>query len=170
MAKGGGSSSASKVLTEYEDEVVQYEPWMDNYGSGKGIEFGEDDELCLQHPELWLDPNEMGKDEKNGEDEKPVMDGGTEVTKSNKKSNSGRSSKKENKKNRKQEKNRKKKELSNSSPKVAANRAPVRPEDKDVDKIARQIAQNQDPDDVFFSIGDDNDLFNFENDGDLDFM
>jgi len=50
------------------------------------------------------------------------------------------------------------------------NRPPVRPEDGDVDKIARQIAQNQDIENDFFSIDDEVDLFDFETGGDLDFM
>jgi len=159
--KGAGSSSASKALTEYEDEVVPYEPWMDNYGSGKGVEFLEDDDLCLQHPELWLDPKEMGRDEKNTEDEKSVMDGGMEVIKSKKSLNASPTKKKTKKKKTKKE---------SSSPKVAVNRPPVRPEDGDVDKIARQIAQNQDIENDFFSNDDMGDLFDFETGGDLDFM
>jgi len=164
--KGGGSSSASKALTEYEDEVVQYEPWMDNDGTGKGVEFLEDDDLCLQHPELWLDPKEMGRDEKSAEDEKAAMDGGMEVTKSKKSLNGSPTKKKEKKK--------KKKKDPSSSPKVAVNRPPARDEDKDVENMARQIAQNKDDiDDLFFPDDEaDGDLFGlgFEAGGDLDFL
>jgi len=70
--KSGGGSSGSKILQEVEDEIVPYEPWMDTYGTGKGVEFTEDQELCLQHPELWLDPNERCWEEKTDEQEKGV--------------------------------------------------------------------------------------------------
>jgi transcription initiation factor TFIID subunit 7 len=62
---GRGNHSAhrsmqTKVLEEVEDEVVEYEPWMDNYGKEpKGIEFDETDAICKKHPELWLDPEEL---------------------------------------------------------------------------------------------------------------
>jgi len=52
-------SMQTKVLEEVEDEIVDYEPWMDNNGKDKsGIEFDESDAICKQHPELWLDPEE----------------------------------------------------------------------------------------------------------------
>ncbi len=62
---GRGNHSANrslqtKVLEEIEDEVVEYEPWMDNYGrEPKGIEFDETDAVCKKHPEVWLDPEEL---------------------------------------------------------------------------------------------------------------
>jgi hypothetical protein len=38
-----------------EEEVVDYEPWMDDYGrSPQGVEFDADDQLCSLHPEVWL--------------------------------------------------------------------------------------------------------------------
>jgi hypothetical protein len=38
-----------------EEEVVDYEPWMDDYGrSSQGVEFDADDQLCSLHPEVWL--------------------------------------------------------------------------------------------------------------------
>lgn len=63
--QGRGNHSAqrsmqTKVLEEVEDEVVEYEPWMDNYGKEPaGIEFEETDAVCKKHPELWLDPEEL---------------------------------------------------------------------------------------------------------------
>lgn len=63
--QGRGNHSAqrsmqTKVLEEVEDEVVEYEPWMDNYGKEPaGIEFEETDAICKKHPELWLDPEEL---------------------------------------------------------------------------------------------------------------
>ena len=71
--KGGGASSgtthsnitgSSKVVTETFDEVVDYEPWMDNHGrSPKGVEFSEGDDLCIWHPEVWLSPEDDFDDE-----------------------------------------------------------------------------------------------------------
>lgn len=61
--KGGGSSSAmsggdtNKIVEEIEDVEVEYEPWMTDDGNKpEGIEFDETDALCYQHPEIWLDP------------------------------------------------------------------------------------------------------------------
>lgn len=162
-SKGGGASQGSKVLLEYEDEVVQYEPWMDNYGTGKGVEFVEDDELCLQHPELWLDPKEMGSDKKNTDDDKfASAEGEIEtVTKPKKKSPNGSPSKKKGKKNKNKNKN----------PKVAVNRPSVRNEEKvpidDVEKIAQNISQNKD-DDLDALIFEGDDFFDFDKDEDLD--
>lgn len=160
-SKGGGASQGTKILTETEDEVVQYEPWMDNDGTGTGVEFTEDHELCLQHPEIWLDSKEMGTDEKNSEEEKLAStEGAIEVAKPKKKSNGGSPSKKKAKKKKK-----------DKSSKVAVNRP--RNDDNvlvdDVEKIAQFISQNKDEDigDVLFADGTD--LFDFEDD-DLKFM
>lgn len=61
----GGSKVASsrsmttKILEEVEDEIVDYEPWMDDYGKApQGIEFDESDAICKMHPEVWLAPEE----------------------------------------------------------------------------------------------------------------
>eukprot|EP00557_Chaetoceros_sp_GSL56_P002868 CAMPEP_0176502706 /NCGR_PEP_ID=MMETSP0200_2-20121128/14914_1 /TAXON_ID=947934 /ORGANISM="Chaetoceros sp., Strain GSL56" /LENGTH=421 /DNA_ID=CAMNT_0017901831 /DNA_START=129 /DNA_END=1394 /DNA_ORIENTATION=- len=56
---GGGRSMTTKILEEIEDEIVDYEPWMDDYGKApKGIEFDESDAICKMHPEVWLAPEE----------------------------------------------------------------------------------------------------------------
>jgi hypothetical protein len=40
---------------EVEEEVVDYEPWMDDHGRvPSGVEFDADDQLCSLHPEVWL--------------------------------------------------------------------------------------------------------------------
>jgi hypothetical protein len=50
----------NKVIEEVEEVVVQYEPWMDDNGfQPNGIEFDENDDICIQHPEVWLDPAEL---------------------------------------------------------------------------------------------------------------
>ena len=51
-------TSANKVLEEVEEEVVDYEPWMSDFGRQKdGVEFDADDQLCSLHPEVWLSPS-----------------------------------------------------------------------------------------------------------------
>ena len=53
----------NKVLEEVDDVVVQYEPWMDDYGrQPDGIEFDETDDIVRAHPELWLHPSEIKDD------------------------------------------------------------------------------------------------------------
>ena len=60
---GRGNHSAqrsmqTKVLEEVEDEIVDFEPWMGGR-DGNGIEFDENDAICKQHPEVWLDAEEL---------------------------------------------------------------------------------------------------------------
>lgn len=51
---------ANKVLEEVTEEVVDYEPWMDDYGrQPHGVEFDADDQLTSLHPEVWLSPDEI---------------------------------------------------------------------------------------------------------------
>ncbi|CAB9497276.1 TAFII55 protein conserved region [Seminavis robusta] len=51
---------ANKTLEEVSEEVVEYEPWMDDFGrQPHGVEFDADDPLCSHHPEVWLDPDEV---------------------------------------------------------------------------------------------------------------
>ena len=57
---GANRSMQTKILERVEDEIVAYEPWMDDYGKvPKGIKFEETDPRCKTHPELWLDPEEI---------------------------------------------------------------------------------------------------------------
>jgi len=57
-SKGRGSSTTTKVVEEVEDEIVDYEPWMDDYGNvPNGIEFKDDDEIAKEHPEIYLAPH-----------------------------------------------------------------------------------------------------------------
>eukprot|EP00814_Leptocylindrus_danicus_P001640 CAMPEP_0116012972 /NCGR_PEP_ID=MMETSP0321-20121206/5442_1 /TAXON_ID=163516 /ORGANISM="Leptocylindrus danicus var. danicus, Strain B650" /LENGTH=306 /DNA_ID=CAMNT_0003482419 /DNA_START=77 /DNA_END=1000 /DNA_ORIENTATION=+ len=53
--KSKKSSQESKVIKEIEDDIVDYEPWMEN-----GIEFSETDAICKDHPEVWLPPAPRG--------------------------------------------------------------------------------------------------------------
>lgn len=52
-------TSANKVLVEIEEDVVEYEPWMEE--NGKGVEFDADDQICDRHPEVWLSPEILQK-------------------------------------------------------------------------------------------------------------
>ena len=53
-----------KALEEVEECVVQYEPWMDDHGNRpKGIQFDENDDICKEHPEVWLDPEDPEEDQ-----------------------------------------------------------------------------------------------------------
>lgn len=51
-------TSANKVLEDIVEDVVEYEPWMDDNGRQLGgVEFDTDDQLCKAHPEVWLSPD-----------------------------------------------------------------------------------------------------------------
>jgi transcription initiation factor TFIID subunit 7 len=54
------STATSRVIQEVEDELVDYEPWMDANGSKpNGIEFDVDDPKVAKNPSLWLNANEI---------------------------------------------------------------------------------------------------------------
>ena len=75
----------NKIIEEVEEVVVQYEPWMDDYGNKPdGIEFDESDDICKQHPELWLDPDDLRNDETE-----IIQDSTTKKKKSKKKKKEG---------------------------------------------------------------------------------
>lgn len=51
---------ANKVLEEVVEEVVDYEPWMDDYGAQpSGVEFDAGDQIASLHPEIWLSPEQI---------------------------------------------------------------------------------------------------------------
>jgi len=53
---------ANKILEEIVEEVVDYEPWMDDYGGQpSGIEFDSADQIASLHPEIWLSPERIEK-------------------------------------------------------------------------------------------------------------
>jgi transcription initiation factor TFIID subunit 7 len=50
-------TTANKVLEEVLEDIVDYEPWMDDYGrQPHGVEFEAQDAACSLHPEVWLSP------------------------------------------------------------------------------------------------------------------
>ncbi|KAG7343430.1 hypothetical protein IV203_021375 [Nitzschia inconspicua] len=60
----------NKVLEEVIEEVVEYEPWMDDYGRQQsGIEFDASDQIATVHPEIWLAPEKI-REIKEQEEEK----------------------------------------------------------------------------------------------------
>jgi transcription initiation factor TFIID subunit 7 len=51
---------ANKVLEEIVEEVVDYEPWMDDYGrQASGVEIDAGDQTAALHPEIWLTPEQI---------------------------------------------------------------------------------------------------------------
>jgi len=63
----------NKILQEVEEVVVDYEPWMDNYGTEeKGVTFDATDQIASMHPEIWLSTEkikEIKQEEKEKEEE-----------------------------------------------------------------------------------------------------
>ena len=59
-SKNNNTATQTKVMEETIDEVVDYEPWMDDHGRlAHGLEFAGDDPIATKHPELWLHPREI---------------------------------------------------------------------------------------------------------------
>jgi transcription initiation factor TFIID subunit 7 len=64
-------STANKVLEEVQEEIVDYEPWMDDYGrQPNGITFDADDALTSLHPDVWLNPEVIREIKEQDEDAK----------------------------------------------------------------------------------------------------
>ena len=174
--RGGGSSAAAaaaassstvttkeKVIEEVEDEIVDYEPWME---SGK-IYTIED---AKKHPEWWLTKDEMKEIEtakKAEEDEKQRK---AEKAQEKKK-------RKEEKKKKKQEEkqaaaaatdgSKKKKGIPALSSRMYAEE-PAAPVD-DVDFAARLFDNQGGEDDLLLELGDD-DMFDFSGEDISDLM
>lgn len=52
-------TSANKIFEEVVDDIVDYEPWMNDFGrQAGGVEFDADDQQCSLHPEVWLNPED----------------------------------------------------------------------------------------------------------------
>lgn len=59
------------VLEEVEEDVVDYEPWMDDYGKQPdGVEFDDQDNRCTKHPELWLSADKIDEIKKQKAEQK----------------------------------------------------------------------------------------------------
>jgi transcription initiation factor TFIID subunit 7 len=58
--KNNAAAAQTRVMEEIVDDVVDYEPWMDDHGRlSQGLEFSGDDPIATKHPELWLHPREI---------------------------------------------------------------------------------------------------------------
>jgi len=54
------SVGTAKPIIEEEEELVDYEDWMNDYGrKPDGIEFDADDLRAVKYPDLWLDQSEI---------------------------------------------------------------------------------------------------------------
>ena len=67
------SSWARGHMQEVEEVVVDFEPWMNDYGREEdGITFDATDQIASYHPEIWLSPEKIGEikqEEKEREEE-----------------------------------------------------------------------------------------------------
>jgi transcription initiation factor TFIID subunit 7 len=53
-------TGTARTLEEVTEDIVDYEPWMDDYGrQPQGVEFDADDQICSLHPEVWLQPEDI---------------------------------------------------------------------------------------------------------------
>lgn len=52
----------TKIIEEIEEEIVDYEPFMDDHGrQPRGVKLDERDKIVQMHPELWLPPPKEDK-------------------------------------------------------------------------------------------------------------
>ena len=59
----GGVAGQGKPIEEVVDDVVDYEPWMTDYGRQPyGITFDEKDTIAAKHPEIWLDAKDLNEE------------------------------------------------------------------------------------------------------------
>jgi len=91
------SVGTAKAIEEVEEELVDYEFWMDENGKKKnGIEFSSDDPLAIKYPDLWLDAGEIeaikqkleAEEEENKKKQKAVTDAKKKKSKKNSKKSS----------------------------------------------------------------------------------
>ena len=71
----GNANISTKVLEEVEVDIVDYEPWMDDYGrKPEGVTFSEKEAICKANPEIWLDPDECKDDDDTPAPPKPIKE------------------------------------------------------------------------------------------------
>ena len=141
-------TSANKVLEEIEEEIVEYEPWMSDHGRQPlGVEFTSDEQLCSQHPEVWLSAADIRESKEKDEETKRKKEEAAQ--------------KKESKK-----KGKKTSEQGTSIKKGIPAKKNTEPVDE-VTAAATMLTADASLDDL---LGDDDLLdFNFEADGDINF-
>mmetsp|Transcript_117514 Transcript_117514/g.240346 ORF Transcript_117514/g.240346 Transcript_117514/m.240346 type:complete len:348 (+) Transcript_117514:284-1327(+) len=147
----------NKILQEVEEVLVDYEPWMDDYGAEeKGRTFDAMDLIANQHPEIWLSPEEI-KEIKEKEREKEEEE-----------------RKKREKEKEKKRKRKKKKEQKEAAAAAAAAAIPTQKKgiasqknQQPIDEVTAMatLALNNNDADMDFQ---DDGLFDFENE-DFDF-
>jgi transcription initiation factor TFIID subunit 7 len=152
---------ANKVLEEVEEEIVEYEPWMDDFGrQPHGVEFDADDPLCAHHPEVWLAPDDI-RDIRLQEAEESEM--------KKKKADS-----KKEKKNKKKEKKKEKELLIIAEEAAAAAAAPRKKKGiakknsmEEVDQVTQMAMAMAMADDIDLDVAlEDDDILDFDFTGD----
>lgn len=64
-------TTANKIVEEIQEDIVDYEPWMNDYGrQSAGVEFDADDQQCSLHPEVWLSPETISTIKDSEEEER----------------------------------------------------------------------------------------------------
>jgi transcription initiation factor TFIID subunit 7 len=150
-----------KVMEEIVEDIVDYEPWMDDHGrSPFGIEFDDKHVLCTKHPELWLDPKEISEI-RRAEAEKEQEDAAAAAAIAAVTKNKGSAKKDPTKK-------KKKKPPEKDEGPSAKKGIPAKKNIQEVDQVTQAASQMSafiDPDDLF---GDEfnDDFFTFGEDGD----
>jgi len=179
--RGRGSDSIQgKAIEEVVDDIVDYEPWMDENGAQPyGITFDEKDIVATKHPEIWLEPREI-KEVKEGKEAvaaaAAAAAAATAASTGDKKSKKSKDGTKRKKKKKPKddapvvEEKHVKKGIPSLKTREAqqAQAASAAIELDEVDYIASQMASTQDGDDL---LGDFDDLFTFDGDdlGDMNF-
>lgn len=151
------AAQANKVLEEVSEEIVDYEPWMDDYGrQPQGVEFEAYDGLCSLHPEVWLDPETIQE----------IRDQEAAELEEKKKKAAAAAQKKEKKTKKKKEKAEKKQK------KEAEEAAAQQPYKKKgiaskknvevVDEVTQAAASMLTSDDILGAVVEDDDFFNLD--------
>eukprot|EP00553_Chaetoceros_curvisetus_P009277 CAMPEP_0204616172 /NCGR_PEP_ID=MMETSP0717-20131115/3474_1 /ASSEMBLY_ACC=CAM_ASM_000666 /TAXON_ID=230516 /ORGANISM="Chaetoceros curvisetus" /LENGTH=396 /DNA_ID=CAMNT_0051629321 /DNA_START=156 /DNA_END=1346 /DNA_ORIENTATION=+ len=174
----GSASISTKVLEEVEDEVVDYEPWMDNYGKEpSGMEFSERDAICKSHPELWLDAEENKADEASlpsVSKESSTSQANKKSSKSNKISTSGKTTPSTSTTKEKKKKSKKKKKTTEDKTSSAPAPAPASSRPKSTEPISNAKSPSPDFDLLGDSLNNGQETkldgfdFDLENLGDFD--
>ena len=148
---------ANKVLEEVVEELVDYEPWMDDFGRQvSGVEIDASDQTASLHPEIWLTPEQMDeiKDDERRKEEEAI------------KKKELANQKKEQKKKKKQAK---KKKAEEQHDKPSIKKGIPNKKTQQAAQAAEDVAPVDDVTRAALEFNLDNDDFNEEDLGDLGF-
>ena len=150
----------NKVVEEIVEDIVDYEPWMDDHGRQPyGIEFHDKDALCTKHPELWLNPDEIAEFKRiEAEKEMADADAVAAIAAATKKKTNGK----------KDGIKKKKKAMEKEEGPSVKKGIPAKKNIEEVDQVtqaATQMSHFLDPDEFLFGPEFNDDFFVFE-DGD----